>query len=250
MPPSSYQRLAACLYFNGLPQPGETVYFQSTVTLGSGYHSHTEGRPKGSFYTWTGNEYGAAVTQFDGCAYIDWYAPAAAGSHAVLAYTALGGSTAIFINVWINPFVGGWLSALGSSPDYQLVGNAGYPGQNHPQNHFGTPNAVFALPLIMRDFRNQTGIIAQINDMSLGWGGTFDLGPLYATQNCPVWAAQFWTNSCVHAEHRLGRNADIPTSPLGNYVGTFLAIATFYGANDGPGGIHPEGNHYHLRFAY
>lgn len=85
MPLSSYQQLAACLYVNGLPTPGETVYFQSTVTLGSGYHSHTAGRPKGSFYTWTGNEFGSAVTQSDGCAYIYWYAPAAAGSHTILA---------------------------------------------------------------------------------------------------------------------------------------------------------------------
>jgi len=136
----------------------------------------------------------------------------------------VGGTAAIFINVWINPFVGGWLGELGSSPSYQLVGNTGYPGQNHPQNHFGMPNAIFALPLIMRDFRNQTGLIAHINDMSLGWGGTFDLGPTYATANCPVSAAQFWTNSCVHAEHRLGKNADIPTAPLGNYVATFLTI--------------------------
>jgi hypothetical protein len=184
--PSTSQQLAACLYYNGLPLSGETVYWQTTVTLGSGYHNHFVGRPKGSFHTWTGNEFASSVTVSDGCAYVYWYSPAASGAHAILAYTALGGTTSLFINVWTLPFYG-WLFGLPAGADYNLVGATG----DHPSNHFGTGNTVLAIPLIMRDFRNLTGIVGSVNDMSLGWGGTFDLGPGYATSNCPVWAAQY-----------------------------------------------------------
>jgi hypothetical protein len=185
-----------------------------------------------------------STTSFDGCAYIYWYAPNAAGAHAITAYTSMGGSASIFINVWTLPFTG-WLYELPSSSNYQLVGST----NNHMLNHYGTANTVLAIPVIMQQFKAETGLTPTVNDMSLGWGGTFDLGPAYATANCPAYLAQFWTNSCAHAEHRIGRNVDVPTSPLGSQRPKFVAIATFYGAADG-GPILDEGNHLHLRFAY
>lgn len=242
--PSTSQQLAACLYVNGQPVFGETVYWQTTVSAGSGYHNHFVNRPKGSFNSPTGNEFATSVTGFDGCAMIYWYAPAAAGAHGILAYAGLGGTTSLNINVWTLPFTG-WLFELSPNSNYQLVGETA----DHPSNHFGTGNVVLAIPLIMQQFKSQTGLTGAINDMSVGWGGTFDLGPSYATSNCPVSAAQYWTNSCVHAEHRTGTNVDVPYANLGSYTQLFKGIAIFYGGADG-GLILDEGNHFHLRFAY
>lgn len=138
-----------------------------------------------------------------------------------------------------------FLYDLASSSDYQLVGATA----DHSQNHWGSANVVLAIPAIMQQFKAETGLTPEVNDMSLGWGGTFDLGPAYATANCPVWAAQYWTNVCVHAEHRTGLNVDVPKAPLGAFGPRFVQIARdFSGA--GGGEILDEGNHYHLRFAY
>ena len=171
MEPSTYQQIAACLFVGGQPVAGENVYFQTTVNTGSGYHSHYAERPKGSFYTWTGNESGQAATGFDGCAYIYWYAPQASGGHDILATSTIGGSTSIHIMVWTNSSAA--MLELAASADYQLVGSTG----DHPYNHFGTSTAISGIQSMMADFRQMTGVVAQVNDMSLGWGGTFDLGP-------------------------------------------------------------------------
>lgn len=66
MRPSSSQQLAACLSFNGLPVAGEIVYYETRVTAGSGFHDHNAGRPKGSFFSPTGNTFGEARTGSDG----------------------------------------------------------------------------------------------------------------------------------------------------------------------------------------
>lgn len=215
-PPGTSQQLAVCLTVNGQPVPGEVVYWESHVNSGSGGHSHTSARPKGSFNTPVGNELYTSLTGYDGCSTVNWYAPNASGAHSVFAYTVLGGNTSLIINVWVNPFTG-WLFNLPSGPDYNLVGSTG----DHPDNHWGTGNVVLAMQLTMRDFRARTGLVGNINDIGLPWGGTFDLGPGYATLTCPAFLAQYWWNTCAHGEHRLGRNVDVPTAPLGNSANYF-----------------------------
>jgi hypothetical protein len=115
---------------------------------------------------------------------------------------------------------------------YQLVGSQGFP---HPFNHYGTFNAVYKVQQICEAFYNQTGgIQAGVNDMSIPWGGLFDIGPPYGS----LWQSP-------HAAHRTGRNADFPFQYLGTsqQQALFASIASFYGGNPAS-----EGNHYHLTF--
>jgi hypothetical protein len=137
------------------------------------------------------------------------------------------------------------LIELPASSDYTAIGQT----SNHLRNHYGSATAITVLQTIFSMFRAQTGIVGSVNDMSLGWGGSFDLGPSTGTANCPLTNHQFWTNVCRHAEHRLGKNADIPFSGLGTGQPAFLDIANLNGGAGG-GPILNEGNHYHLRFAY
>jgi hypothetical protein len=248
MTPGAHQLLAACVTVGGIPVSGEVVYFGTSVNTQSGFHSHTAGRPLGSFYTSGApgvNETASAVSGGDGCARVEWYAPNAAGYHTILANTTIAGMSTFFIQVDTRQ-VTGWLHPLPASQDYTFSGWTA----DHPTSHYGTVTAVEGIQNIMRDFRAQTGLVASVNDMSLPWGGTFDLGPAYASASCPVPAVNYWTNSCAHAEHRTGRNADIPYTPLGGERARFYTIALLYGAGDGVGGIKSEGNHYHLRFNY
>ncbi len=240
--PSAVVQIAACITWSGQPVGGEQVYYTTYVTAGSGYHDHNAGRPPGSFNTPSGQTSITVVTSSDGCAYVYWYAPQAAGSHDIVGIPAIGAPAYLSFIVWAftdrAPFV-----EMPSGSDYSLTGQTG----DHLSNHWGTGNANARLQTIFSQFRAQTGAIGQINDQSLGWGGTFDLGPAYASASCPSYASQYWTNTCNHGEHRYGRNADIPFAGLGGQGPAFLDIAT---RNDGAGGgpILDEGNHYHLRF--
>jgi hypothetical protein len=232
------------------PFVGLQVTFQSTAASGSGYHDHNANRPQGHFdaapYYSSSPGGPSTVTRYsgsDGCAYVWWYAPQISGYYDIVAYSSAG-NTYHSIIVWTMAQTSN-LIELPASSNYTAVGQT----SNHLLNHYGTASAISTLQNIFSIFRAQTGIVGSVNDMSLGWGGDFDLGPSTGTLNCPLTDQQFWTNVCRHAEHRLGKNADIPFSGLGTGKPAFLDIANRNGGAGG-GPILDEGNHYHLRFAY
>lgn len=72
-----------------------------------------------------------------------------------------------------------------------------------------------------------------MNDMSLPWGGIFDLGLSYGG---------WWWNP-PHQTHIFGVNADMPFQYLGTSTQRerFRTIALDLGAS-----VYTEGNHYHL----
>ena len=80
---------------------------------------------------------------------------------------------------------------------WRLTGHTG----NHPNNHYGTPNTVTRIGAMATDYFNfSDGFSIGINDMSLIWGGLFDLGPDYG--------GLFWS-SPPHTYHRIGKSVDI-----------------------------------------
>ncbi len=84
------------------------------------------------------------------------------------------------------------LTPLASSPSYNLTGQT----IDHPDNHYGTPGMNSVLPVIAEAY-SKTETLG-INDMSLIFGGLFDIGPPYGA---------FW--SPPHTLHRVGKSADI-----------------------------------------
>lgn len=70
---------------------------------------------------------------------------------------------------------------------------------SHPGSHFATPSTITRIGAMATDYFEATsGTSIGINDMSLEWGGLFDIGP----PRGPFW-------SRPHNLHRTGRSVDI-----------------------------------------
>ncbi|MFZ5928627.1 MAG: hypothetical protein ACOYX1_14410 [Acidobacteriota bacterium] len=63
-------------------------------------------------------------------------------------------------------------------PNYHVYKKVGSKWA-HPLSHWATFATVYRIQQICEEFFNRTGITAGINDISLPWGGRFDLGPEY-----------------------------------------------------------------------
>ncbi|HKQ56723.1 MAG TPA: hypothetical protein VJY35_02540 [Candidatus Eisenbacteria bacterium] len=81
----------------------------------------------------------------------------------------------------------------------------------HPRNHFARASTAKAIRLAAQAFQQAfpNGPITQVNDMSLSWGGLFDIQAEPEVRNPPI----YWTTP--HREHRLGNNIDLRTHSLG-----------------------------------
>jgi hypothetical protein len=89
-------------------------------------------------------------------------------------------------------------SELGADTSYDLTGTK--PEHPSPNNHYGTAKLLAVLPLLAQDFlQAYPGVKLGYNDMSLPWGGVFDLD-----QN---WHAP-------HCGHRVGTSVDVRTKNL------------------------------------
>jgi hypothetical protein len=234
-------QIAGC--FNP-PQAAVLVFFQSTSSWpGAGHalanHNQYGQPPKGSFGSPTGADWAEAYTGIDGCAKVTWYAPIFSGFYDIVGFSNLGADY-LPVVVYINDEIGQSLVEMAPLSDYSLIGAT----PPHPVNHFGTATTVALTQTIMSEFRQQTGKVAGVNDMSLVWGGKFDFYRPNSQYGC--WSD---ASSCPHAEHRKGRNVDVDTGSLGTFKTQFLAIATLHGGAGG-GPIKDEGNHLHLRFQY
>lgn len=88
------------------------------------------------------------------------------------------------------------LGQLGSGAEWRLTGQYGSPGvtSRHFSNHYGEAYTIDATMAIAREYFNLTKTTLGINDMSLEWGGLFDVG-------------NNW--SSPHSLHRKGTSVDI-----------------------------------------
>ena len=191
----------------------------------SGFHSHNVPlRDPGRLEPLWGD-----YTDSSGCAYGEFFATDVAGVHEVQAFYGSLVDT-LYVSVMVyNPY----LQWLPNHSTYQKVGTT----PEHPTNFYGTFNAVSKIQTICSTFYNETRLVAGVNDMSLPWGGRFDLGPAYG--------GQWWHPP--HHEHMWGLNADFPYQYLGTPTQRqrFRDIASANGGNP-----QTEDNHYHLKFSH
>lgn len=123
------------------------------------------------------------------------------------------------------------LVALEASETIRLIGIR----DEHPSSHWGTPDMVSALRALADSVHTRYDTHIEVNDMSLEFGGKFDLAADYSRGGS-------------HAEHRVGRNADLRT-----IIFTHAQLRFIHRTWELLGGsVYDETNtsqpHYHLRF--
>lgn len=84
------------------------------------------------------------------------------------------------------------LGPLAAGQFYALTGSTG----SHPDNHYGTNTTVSNIQVIARDYfeNSEEGVKIGINDMSLIWGGLFDIDGNWVSP---------------HSLHRIGKSVDV-----------------------------------------
>lgn len=222
--PGAVIAFCSCVYDDvGIPIANQPVSWSVSAGAYSGYHNHNSPIRSPGFI----DPPSGATTGLDGCARGVYYATDVAGVYWLESWACTSfGPTSDYmeIQVRVSP-------ELIELPNYFVYQKAGSTSA-HPLSHYGAFGAVYTLQQICEEFYSRTGLIAGINDMSLPWGGRFDLGPGYGG----LW----W--GPPHHEHMQGRNADVPYSYLGSSGALFVQIAQSKGAQ-----VVGESNHYHLR---
>ncbi len=218
------------------PAVGIDVVLQAEVLPLSGFHSHHNSlRPKGSIQPTSFSTGG------DGCSpTLSFSAPIVAGIHPIVVYAP---GTANTQEIWVGAWANGGTCCVQLHENQDLYYKPTGAQPDHP-DWYGfnvSVPTVAKMQVIAQQYRQQTGHRLCVNDMSLNWGGVFDLGPNYKA------VYQFWNPP--HAEHRMGLNVDLPFSCNDEiYRQTMYNIALANGGGAGPGGILVHSSHYHLRF--
>lgn len=184
----------------------------------TGGHMHGDGgRPLGSIFPMQGNTGSQAYLA------TTYTAPEAAGVIRVSGsgtHPQYGFFSGTFT---IGTMVSG-LSPLGPSMTYDLVGQTAA----HPDNHYGTPSFIASLGTLAYAYNQMfPGQKLAYNDMSLPWGGIFDI---FANWGSP------------HRSHRLGTDVDVRLVPVNRRQALQHMIR-----QSGISTILIEGNHWHLR---
>lgn len=227
--PGGQVRFCFCLRDDGgLPIANQPVNWSASAAPFSGWHAHNVPiRHPGSISPAAGSTTGP-----DGCAQGVYYATDVAGEYRVEASAfPSGGYVFDYFIVYVRVFA----PELMELPNYHVYRKVGSKWA-HPLSHWGTFATVYRIQQICEEFFNRTGIAAGINDISLPWGGRFDLGPDEEYRG--VW----W--GPPHHEHMWGRNVDVSYSYLRDSSQTeiFAEIARRYAA------VLTEKNCYHLTF--
>ncbi len=206
------------------PWPNQTVHLSLSAGTGSAGHiSHSGTRPLGMLTASDG------TTNSQGSFQTTYTAAIFAGEVKISATVDNSPSAnSILMDVAVES-----LNELGAAADYALIGQT----TSHPSNHFGTQTAVTNLPLIASDYITQFpgANILQYNDMSLVFGGKFDLD-------------NDWCSSCDHSEHRIGINCDVSSSNVP--TSRWSALTAIFAQRGSPNYLDEtaDRHHWHLRF--
>jgi hypothetical protein len=202
------------------------------VTSSGGHVNHSGARPRGTFTQASG------TTDANGTYRTTYTSPIFGGTMTVKASIGQNsGSTFLQISMT------GLVDLGGDGTHYTLTGQLRW----HPSNHYGTETAITNLPLIADDYFAVYPNSAKLeyNDMSLINGGKFDINP---DRTVPP----NWTNT-HHAEHREGKNCDIPYAKT-NLISTTQQQQTMEQIlrnRQSPNflkHVAPDPLHYHARF--
>jgi hypothetical protein len=209
------ERITVTAARGGVPAINYEVEISATMVLPSGGHDHTEQPPEallGEIKDVRTGKKGKGIlqteTDTEGKIVLEYTAPEFSGTFALTAKsTTEQGEDKDELTVKVPG-----LTELGTSLYYELVGapnnHAGTndpcrtnpPTSLHYSNHYGTRAMLAAIDSIARNYnRLHPGVRLRINDMSLEWGGLFDIN-------------NNWQRP--HAEHREGKSADIGFSGI------------------------------------
>jgi hypothetical protein len=167
---------------NGKPLPGVPVQLMARPVQNSGGHIHDGDRPVGSFSVKSGKTGG------DG-KFVSIYTASQFGGIERIIVTAAGVTDSVADTVKVDSLV-----QFSGAGDYSLTGST----DSHPNNHYlVSQNAISDLISAADSFAvkdwNTTGTM-RLNDMSLPWGGLFDIDINWTTP---------------HRAHRIGKSVDI-----------------------------------------
>lgn len=209
------------------PIPNCPVEIQLLPHQQTGGHCHTDSQRPVEYPAGTVPKVISGNTGFDGLQFVVHHTwPEEAGGIDVQFYSTDPGCP--YYNDHSVKFIhciGYGFSELGPGAGYTLVGSL----TQHPSNHFGTGALIAALGALAVDFSAAfPATPLAYNDMSLPWGGVFDLAFNWRADHCG---------------HRTGVSADIRTSVLNKAQRTKLeALLKKHGF-----GIykHADGSHWH-----
>lgn len=203
------------------PVPDATIQFEYEAVQRSGGHSHDDpARPKGLFERVTD------PTQPNGTISYQYTAPEASGQIDVnLVVTTQDGRTYMPPGFHISVKVDG-LVAVPMNDRYDLIG--GGADFIHQDNHYVIPDFKNVLIALAKDYSDKhPGKKLQYNDMSLIYGGVFDLNGN-------------WRDP--HKGHNFGINADLDSLPVDKEKRSELVQLAW----DNNMGVLSEGSHWHL----
>ncbi len=213
-----------------------------------GGHSHDGGRPVGRFLDAGGADLGSTTNGATG----------PVGEALTLSYRAdaFGGMDTLRASAFFQPDLFDTqrltvrvpnLQLLPNSADYVKIG--GTPGHLGPplsvtdNNHYGTATLIAAIQTISAEHRWTFTQLLQINDMSLPYGGGFDIrGGWRLNIDAPACQAA----GGGHCTHRFGTNVDVSDLTADGFlVNSFWLEPAVTNRN---GLFRDEGNHFHLTF--
>lgn len=209
----------SCSFF-GAPIPDCEITNNPPVPAepNTGGHNHSDsGRPLGTLEPLQGNSGSDAILT------VTYTAPDPAG---VVRITGSGfhPTYGFFSGTFTIGIMVPGLQELGAGSNYDLVGQTA----THPSNHFGTAGLLASLGSLAQTYSTAyPGQRLGYNDMSLPFGGLFDISANWGTP---------------HKSHRLGTDVDLRLVPPQQRQSLQQMIY-----RSGISLILVEGNHWHLR---
>ncbi|MFZ3071966.1 MAG: hypothetical protein WA162_01840 [Thermodesulfobacteriota bacterium] len=162
----------------------------------SGGHTHYDNRPAGSL----GRNTIVFASSQTGPESTTYTSSEVSGTEKITAVAVGGNSKEVSIDVKVPKLISLGISGQGC---WRLAGDT----LLHFDNHWGTSSTVGKVSVMACDYRKKTGIAIGINDMSLIWGGVFDI--------CGTWnSADKCSNAPDggHSSHRRGKSVDVDHS--------------------------------------
>ncbi len=142
------------------------------------------------------------TTDSSGTCDVLWYPPEATGLYELMVYVD-GEPNVINTQRFMVGITG--LTSLVTSSYYRLTGDNPW----HPDNHWAMEDVIGSIQQMANNFYNENAATLGINDISLIYGGVFDLD-------------QDWEEP--HNLHRLGRSVDIDSHALSTDNKTWITV--------------------------
>jgi hypothetical protein len=186
---------------NGTPPPSVEVDLEirppASGSAEAGSHAHNGQRPTGSFERSDGPKKASCIAPIDengmGKCNVMYYSNEVSGVETIIGQATDFTDATALVTVKVTGLQPMPVSGIGA---WRLTGSYGQSGvtSKHIENHYGTPSTKTRIAAMATDYFGETGIAIGVNDMSLSYGGLFDI---YNNWSTP------------HSLHRVGRSVDV-----------------------------------------